>query len=332
MLKVLPPLEEMLRQADEEYEASQRRDEAEAEMPPQEEGQEETQASGPLPELDEETEMMISEEVQKVMQKEASAKRPKLQMTSKVPNADASKPTKNLLGKAARLNQSYVLRQARGKYPTEIEYGVQSLNRILPPIDETMEEPLKSFMKVLRTYVEGGDPASSITFEVLEDRILRSTKAADESDSEHFQRIASALQIVQTMRTSKFDIFRVLVEMSQKDVSDARQHERFTEAIRIKAEKSGAEVAKLEVETSDARLDLEAKRKKGDSVDHLMREISVLEARSKIVLLKEFPDRPLAAYVDGYDDDVRNGRRRTAYDLRTDHARTHIGVGRMRRG
>ena len=112
-----------------------------------------------------------------------------------------------------RLQKSYIVRDVKSKYPTEITGAVKLT---LPPSTETVDEGTKSYIDVLTDHFEY-DP-SSLLFSPIEDRILHSGKAADESESEHYQRIT-----VQNVMA--------LVGLGQKDVNDMRQHERYTEAL-----------------------------------------------------------------------------------------------------
>jgi hypothetical protein len=186
-----------------------------------------------------------------------------------------------------RLQRSYVVRDVVSKYPTEIE----STPRDPLPLTNAVSEPLKSFIAVMRSYM-GHDPAA-FDVEPVMNRLLRSTKADDESDSEHFQRLMAALHTLNGVATSRVDTLQTLIELAQKDLTEDRQHERFTNVIAVKRDKADSEIARDDVSKRDAEYDLVLKRRREDHLGYLSRELEAKEARCRISLLDGFPDRPI---------------------------------------
>lgn len=169
----------------------------------------------------------------------AKPKGSKMKRSSEIPSDKSQR--------VQRLQRSYIVRNVQSRYPTEI-YG--AVNNDPPPaLPDNMAEPLKSFLAILKTHM-GVDP-SAINFNAVEDRIMRSTKAEDESDSEHYQRLMSALNILNGIKQSRVSTLRALVEMGQKDLNEDRQHKRFSDAIQIKRDKADSEITK---ETADTHL------------------------------------------------------------------------------
>lgn len=189
-----------------------------------------------------------------------------------------------------RLQRSYIVRDVRSKYPTEIENAVRRPGLSL---DENMSEPVRSFLGILREYM-GYDP-STLDFETIEDRMMRSSKAADESDSEHYQRLMSALNILNEIKQSRVVSMSSLIELAQKDLNDDRQHKRFEDAIRVKRDKADSEISKARMETRLVEQELLVKRRRESHLGFVLRELEAAEARSKLVLLTDFPHRPMNA-------------------------------------
>lgn len=239
-------------------------------------------------------------------------KRPKLRMTSVVPKPDTKRgPSVPKQATASRLHRASVLREAFSKYPNEIEGGVKNVFR--PPLStDGMSEPLRGFYEILRTYM-GADP-NSLDFDVIEDRILRSSKALDESDSEHYQRIASALQIVNTIKNSRVATLRDLVGLSQKEVNDDRQHHRYLRAIDVKRDKTDSEIRREKVATEDAAFELASKQNRAKTLGGLQAKLERRELMSKLALHSTFPDRPLeSSYYDSDDHHDSRFKERMKY-------------------
>lgn len=190
--------------------------------------------------------------------------------------------------RANRLQKSYVVRDVRSKYPTEIEVDP----RDPLPMSGSITEPLKSLIEVMRGYM-GHDPAA-LNLNPVVSRMMRSTKAADESDSEHYQRLMAALKTVDDIDRGRVDTLRTLVEMSQKDLNDDRQHERFTEAIAVKRDKATSEIARDDVTKRTSEYDLVLQKRREDHLGYLTREEEAQRTRCRLTLLEAFPDRPLA--------------------------------------
>lgn len=205
-----------------------------------------------------------------------------------------------------RLQKSYVVRNVTSKYPTEIE---SSNTRVPLPLTGNLEEPLKSFIAIMRSYM-GHDPAAMDLDPVIE-RILRSTKAPDESDSEHYQRLMAALQTLNSVATSRVDTLQALLELTQKHVSDERQHQRFTDAIAAKRDKANSEIARENVLRRDAEQALLIKKRREDHLGYLIRELEAKEARCKIALLDAYPDRPISFLLPPKES--TNFKKRMAY-------------------
>lgn len=236
-------------------------------------------------------------------------KRPKLKMTSAVPSpATRRGPSQPNQARASRLQRASIIREAFSKYPSEIETGVRNMYT-LPPSSEGMSEPLKSLYDILRMYM--GTDLSSLDFDVIEDRILRSTKADDESDSEHFQRIASALQIINVIKTTRLEGLRELVGLSQKEINDDRQHYRYLMAINTRKDKNDSDISRQEVETEKASYDLQQKRDKDRDISPLQTRLERQELIHKLALHASFPDRPLEPYYN-----IRDTQPQTAFERR----------------
>ena len=226
--------------------------------------------------------------------------RPKLKRTSIVPTPATKRGVSMVnLATATRLQKSKIVREAISMYPTEIDYAVKNLYAS-PPSLEGLSEPFKGFMNILRTYM-GHDP-NSLDFNVIEDRILRSTKADDESDSEHFQRIASALQILNTIKNSRVDTLKDIVGLSQKEINDDRQHDRYLQAISVKRDKADSEIMKDKIATETAEFDLEIKKSRERELGSLLRKIEAEQTRAKLANLSAFPDRPLYDFYTSQSD------------------------------
>lgn len=157
--------------------------------------------------------------------------------------------------------RSRVVRNARSKYPTEIlnginweKIGVKAVMEGNSPVQKLVTQ----YLELVHTYL--GYYPSTLTFEVLEARIQASTKAPDESDSEHFQRITSALQIISLIKSSNISNLKDIIELVLRQVSETQQHERYEEALRIKDLRNNSEIAKIDAETLALRqkLDIEA--------------------------------------------------------------------------
>lgn len=193
--------------------------------------------------------------------------------------------------KTQRIQRSYIVREVHSKYPPEIEGAVRRHGRA--PIDKNVAEPIKSFLGILREYM-GYDP-STLNFETIEDRMLRSSRANDESDSEHYQRLMSALNILNEIKQSRVISMRTLIELAQKDLNDDRQHKRFVDAIQIKRDKADSEIVKEGTDTRLAEQELLQKQRREDHLGFVLRELEAAEARSKLALLTDFPHRPMSA-------------------------------------
>lgn len=189
--------------------------------------------------------------------------------------------------RAQRIQKSYIVRNVKSKYATEIE----TAPRDPLPLSDNVSEPLKSFLALLRSYM-GHDPASADVQPVVE-RLLRSTKAPDESDSEHFQRLMAAWKTLTEIDRSRVYTLQTLIELAQKDTNDDRQHARFTDAIAIKRDKANSEIARDDVAKKGAEYELGLKKLREDYLGYLSREVEAKEARCKIALLNNFPDRPM---------------------------------------
>lgn len=186
-----------------------------------------------------------------------------------------------------RLQKSYIVRKVHSKFPVEIEGAVKKSGG--RDVDAT--EPLKTILTILRDYM-GYTPAT-LSFETIEDRILRSSKAEDESDSEHYQRLMSALDILNNIKQSRVINLKTLLEFAQKDLIEDRQHKRFSDAIQIKRDKANSEIYKEGASTLLAEQELLEKKRREDHLGHVLRELELAEARSKLTLLTDFPHRPI---------------------------------------
>lgn len=214
----------------------------------------------------------------------------KMKRSSDLPNVNGVNRGGNRGGpRVQRIQKSYVVRDVHSKYPTEIEEGVNS--QPPEPITNALPEPLKSFLAILRSYM-GHDPAT-VNFNAIDDRILRSTKAADESDSEHFQRLMSAMNILDGIKQSRVSTLQALIEMAQKDVNDDRQHQRYSDAIQVKRDKADSEIAKDTITSRLAEQELIEKSRRENHLGYLLRELEAKETRAKIANIDAFPNRPI---------------------------------------
>ena len=193
--------------------------------------------------------------------------------------------------KTHRIQRSYVVRDVHSKYPTEIEGAVRRPGRV--PLTEDVSEPVRSFLGILQEHL-GYEP-STLNFETIEDRMLRSSRAADESDTEHFQRLMSALNILNDIKQSRIMSLSTLIDLAQKDLNEDRQHKRFENAIQIKRDKADSEISKESTNTRLVEQDLIEKRRREEHLGYVLREVEAAEARSKLVLLTTFPNRPMNA-------------------------------------
>ena len=192
--------------------------------------------------------------------------------------------------KMQRIQRSYVVREVRSKFPVEIEGAVRQLKRA--PLD--VLEPLNGFLGILRDYM-GYDPAT-LEYGTIEDRLLRSSKADDESDSEHYQRLMSALDILNNIKQSRVSNLKMLIELAQKDLIEDRQHKRFSDAIQIKRDTADSKISKEGTDTRLAEQELLEKQRREDHVGYVSRELEAAEARAKLALLTDFPHRPMNAH------------------------------------
>ena len=211
--------------------------------------------------------------------------------------------------RAQRLQKSYVVRDVRSKYPTEIDADP----RDPLPMTDAVSEPLKSFIALMRSYM-GHDPAA-LNLDPVVSRMLRSTKAADESDSEHYQRLMAALKTLDDIDRGRVDTLRTLVDMAQKDLNDDRQHERFTEAIAVKRDKATSDIARDDVTKRTSEYDLVIQKRREDHLGYLTREEEAKKIRCRLALLEAFPDRPLTKPL---------RRKDTNFDRRTEYLRDRI--------
>lgn len=191
-----------------------------------------------------------------------------------------------------RLQKSYVVRDVKSKYPTEIPGAVKFTP---PPSTETVDEGTKSYIDVLTDHF-GYDP-SSLLFSPIEDRILHSGKAADESESEHYQRITACLQNVNQIKQSRVQNVMALVGLGQKDVNDTRQHERYTEAIAVKRDKATSEIKKEELECDERRFALNLKQSEESQLGYLQRSVQEKQLLLQVGALNAHPTRPTVGWT-----------------------------------
>ena len=213
----------------------------------------------------------------------------KMQKSSELPKKSYFKNYINKgFGRTGRYNRSYILRNAKGKYPTEIHDGVKGYNSNPIPINhDKLKEPFAGLLEILRDYM-GHDPAS-LTFPALENRILLSTKAEDESDSEHFQRIASTLQILDTIKKGRVGTLGNLVSWAQKEKNDDRQHERYSQAIQNKSIRSIAEASKLNAEVEKIKFDNQKIKEDDKQLGYLKRKQEEIKLRHEINYYNSLP-------------------------------------------
>ena len=192
-----------------------------------------------------------------------------------------------------RLQKSYVVRDVHSKYPTEIHFGVRQTT---PPIAGNVDEPTKSYIEVIKDYF-GYDP-SSLLFNLIEDRILRSTEAPDESDSQHFQRLGAALQTTNKIKQTRVQNVSTLVGLGQKELNDTQQHERYSEAIAVKRDKATSEIKKEDVECHAMKFDLNLKRSQESQFGWLRIEVEANELWIRNASLAAYPTYSLLVWTE----------------------------------
>lgn len=239
-------------------------------------------------------------------------KKSKLKKTSDIPTTHSSGGNP----RARRLAKSYVVRSCPTMYPTEIFEGAGAFKPPIP-LDGSVRGPLREYLDVLRNYM-GLDPAA-LQFPIIEDRFLRSTKAPDESDSEHFQRLASTLQIMDTIKTSRVKTLQELETLGQRSLSEDRQHKRYSDVIRIKRDKNDSDVAGEALKQAQSEWDHRVKRVREDHLGKLEREVAAKKLRAELVSLDgSIPDRPMLGAMSMVYPPVRN------FDVRSQYFRNNI--------
>jgi len=177
--------------------------------------------------------------------------------------------------------------------PTEIYRAAGAFEMPNPPPD-TDEEPLRTYLDLLKNY--GGFDPAALNFPRLEDRVLMSSKARDESESEHYQRIMSALKSSDSMKMTRLKALSELIESARRDKADANQHERFSRAIDIKAKKGDSDAA-----DAAHRQTKEAFEQRVREIDHA--DLGWLKRRLEVVKMREeIADREALrndVYMDG---------------------------------
>ncbi|GFR76012.1 hypothetical protein ElyMa_005790200 [Elysia marginata] len=228
----------------------------------------------------------------------ASIPRPKRKMTYAVPKPKPGpkQPTPSLYQK------SMVIRHARSKYPTEVLDGIKWENvgaKKTMSGDSDVNKLVSEYLNLVHEHL--GYYPSALTFEALESRIQASTKAPDESDSEHFQRIASALQIISLIKSSKVVNLKDVVELALRQMSETQQHERYETALRIKAAKINSEVIKTEAETDALKHKTDVDVATESECGVLQRQLDSTVTRQKVAqTITAFGTTPFQHLLDEY--------------------------------
>ncbi len=192
--------------------------------------------------------------------------------------------------RAQRLQRSYIVRDVPSFIPTEIYRAAGAFEMPNPPPD-TKEEPLRTYLNLLKNYA-GFDPAA-LNFPRVEDRVLMSSKARDESESEHYQRILATLKTADSMKMTRVKALSELIESARRDISDANQHDRFVRVIDIKEKKGDSDAAesaqRLTKEVFEQRV------REGDHADlgWLKNCLEVVKMREEIANLETYRDNDL---------------------------------------
>ena len=178
-----------------------------------------------------------------------------------------------------RLQKSYIVRDVPSFIPTEI-YRAAGAFENPRPIPEVDNNQLRTYMGLLRKYA-GFNPAN-LSFEQIEDRLLMSSKARDESESEHFQRLFSSLRTIDDIKMNRLKVLVDLIEEARKDVNDERQHKRYSRAIGIKEEKGRSDSALSKVKMDRDSFELAVSKKDEAQLGDLRRRFEALSLRYKI--------------------------------------------------
>ncbi len=221
--------------------------------------------------------------------------------------------------RAQRLQRTYVVRNVPSFTPTEI-YGASGAFLLPRKMSYKTPKNMKKYMNVLREY-GGFDPASLYT-PLMDDRVLNSSKAADESESEHYQRILATMLTSDKIKMNRVKTVQELADMSQRELNNTRQHERFTRAIDIKAFKAEQDALKDRTQAAAADFDLLQKRRDEEALGGLKRDYERHVLRGKISLAKEYPEYPLAA--DAYRLSLSDRPTRSEVDGRKDYINPRI--------
>lgn len=216
-------------------------------------------------------------------------------------------------GKSAHVQKSYIVRQVPSVESTAIFGGAREEGRHDYPPWNQEDDKVRDFVEVLRDQM--GYDMGNVDFGRIDARLLRATKAIDESESEHYLRLSQAFQGFNAVKQSSIHALETSVNLAQRVRNDSRQHERYSVAMQAKKTKADAEAKKMEAETR--LLSEEADRattKNASALGYLTREIEATKLRTQLETWRRHPERPMSYLsVDYGSIDRENGEKYLKY-------------------
>lgn len=147
--------------------------------------------------------------------------------------------------KTAKIQRStnkrpYVVRHIPMGKPTSIPNAANANKAPKSQIPNQSPLRIGQYMQMLLQFA--GVDVANLDISLIEDRILQSTRADDETDAEHFIKVANAVKTFENIKTDHWKILMELTEAARRDLNEQNQHERYTRAIDIKEQKGAADV------------------------------------------------------------------------------------------
>lgn len=124
--------------------------------------------------------------------------------------------------------------------PTSISNAANANRAFKSNIPHTPAVGIGGYMEMLLEFA--GVDVANLDISLIEDRILQSTRADDETDAEHFNKVANAIKTFENIKTDHWKILMELTEAARRDLNEKNQHERYNRAIDIKEKKGEADV------------------------------------------------------------------------------------------
>ena len=215
--------------------------------------------------------------------------------------------------RVARLQKSYIVRKVPSFIPTEI-YGASRPFKLPDKLPSDTPAGTAKFMNMLRDF--GGFNPASLNTPIIDDRILRSSKAEDESETEHYQRLMASLRTLDQIRMNRVSVVEKLVGLSQKELKENQENIRYSKIIEGRHIKAVQDVKNDRIKNKTVQFDLESRKKDELAFGNLNRKVKAKIEELELANLKSFPMSPLAHIAGGGSDpakDYKNQNKRLNY-------------------